>query len=107
MLVGIQPASNQHPCPFCTWRKITKSTGTPRARRYKELIKDFPSKNNSVSHEAIIRWSYSPMEILALAPLHILLGLVNRLYGVVSYRLVAFWDGLQNATNRYDHLLYK
>ena len=47
----------------------------------------------------IIKWSDSPMEILALAPLHILLGLVNRLYGVARPS--------QNATNRYDRLLYR
>ena len=100
MLVGIQQASSKHPCPFCIWRKNTKCTGTPlRARRYNELIKDFHSKTNSVSHEPIIKWSDLPMEILALAPLHILLGLVNRLYGVARPS--------QNATNRYDRLLYK
>ena len=36
------------------------------------------------------------MEILALAPLHILLGLVNRLYGRARPS--------QNATNRYDYI---
>ena len=58
LLVGIQPASSsKHPCPLCTWRKNTKCTGTPpHARRYKELIKDRHSKNNSASHEPIIRW---------------------------------------------------
>ena len=60
--------------------------------------KDPHSTNNSVSHKPIIQWSESPMEILSLAPIHILLGLVNRLYSVARPS--------QNATNRYDRLLY-
>ena len=54
MLVGIQPASSKHPCPFCKWWKNTKCTGTPpRERRYDELIKDLHSKNNSVSQSQL------------------------------------------------------
>ena len=83
ILVGIQQASSKHPCPFCIWRKDTKCTGTPsHPRRREEVIKDLHSKNHSVSHEPIIWWSDSPMETLALALLHILLGLVNRLYSL-------------------------
>ena len=100
MLVGIQKASSKHTLPILYMAEEYKMCGTPpRERRYEELIKDLNSKNNSVSHEPIVRWSDSPMEILALAPLHILLGLVNRLYVVARPS--------RKATNRYDRLLYK
>ena len=45
---------------------------------------DLNTKQHNVINEPIIDWSESVMEKIALAPLHVLLGLVNRLYGVAK-----------------------
>ena len=41
---------------------------------------DLENKRHNVINEPIIHWSESVMEKVALAPLHILLGLVNKLF---------------------------
>ena len=49
-------------------------------RSYDGVLSDLESKSNNVVNHPIIQWKESPMEVLALAPLHILIGLTNRLY---------------------------
>ena len=65
LLVGIQQAQSKHPCPYCLWQK-----GDPCSLYRNTCF-------------TIIQWKESPMEVLALAPLHILIGLMNRLYFAV------------------------
>ena len=84
LLVGIQQAQSKHPCPYCLWRKGDPCTGKPaKARSYDGVISDLALKSNNVVNHPIIRWKDSPMEVLALAPLHILIGLTNKLYFAV------------------------
>ena len=45
---------------------------------------DLNTKQHNVINEPIIDWSRSVMERIALAPLHVLLELVNRLYDVAK-----------------------
>ena len=81
LLVGIQQAQSSHPCPYCLWKKGVPCTGKPaEARTYDGVLSDLATKSNNVVNHPIIWWKESPMEILALAPLHILIGLTNRLY---------------------------
>ena len=81
LLVGIQQAQSKHPCPYCLWRKGVPCAGIPaKVRSYNGVISDLDSKSNNVVNHPIIRWKESPMEVLALAPLHILIGLTNKLY---------------------------
>ena len=81
LLVGIQQASNNFPCPFCLWRNGTLCTGIPAAsRKHEEMMTDLSKKHHNVVNAPIISWISSVMEKIALAPLHIILGLVNKLY---------------------------
>ena len=81
LLVGIQQASSKYPCPFCLWRNGTICTGVPDlSRKREEMMVDLENKRHNVINEPIIPWSESVMEKVALAPLHILLGLVNKLF---------------------------
>ena len=60
---------------------------------------DLNTKQHNVINEPIIDWSESVMEKIALAPLHVLLGLVNRLYGVAKPD--------DRTLNRKDRQIYK
>ena len=81
LLVGIQQASSKYPCPFCLWGNDTICTGVPDlSRKREEIMVDLENKRHNVINEPIIHWSESVMEKVALAPLRILLGLVNKLF---------------------------
>ena len=87
LLFGIQQASSNYPCPFCLhiWRKGTICTGmSNKSRRRENMAIDLNTKQHNVINEPIIDWSESVMEKIALASLHVLLGSVNRLYGVAK-----------------------
>ena len=100
LLVGIQQASSNFPCPFCLWRNGTLCTGIPaESRKREEMMKDPFNKNHNVVNEPIISWSESVIEKIALAPLHILLGLVNKLYSDAR-------PG-ESSSNRRERNLYK
>ena len=60
---------------------------------------DLNTKQHNVNNEPIIDWPESVMEKTALAPLHVLLGLVNRLYCDVKPD--------DRTLNRTDRQLYK
>ena len=100
LLVGIQQASSNYPCPFCLWRNGSLCTGIPeKARKHQDIMVDLVKKRHNVINKPIISWSESPMEKIALAPLHILLGLVNRLYTEARPS--------DSASSRRDRQLYK
>ena len=100
LLVGIQQASSNFPCPFCLWCNGSLCTGIPdKARKHQDIMVDLVKKCHNVINKPIISWSESPMEKIALAPLHILLGLVNRLYNEVRPS--------DRASSRRDRQLYK
>ena len=100
LLVGIQQASSNYPCPFCLWRNGSLCTGLPvKARKHQDLMVDLVRKCHNVINNPIISWSESPMEKIALAPLHIFLGLVNILYNEARPS--------DSASSRRDRQLYK
>ena len=100
LLVGIQQASSNFPCPFCLWRNGTLCTGIPaESRKREEMMEDLAKKQHNVVNEPIISWSESVMEKIALAPLHILLGLVNKLYSEARPS--------ESSSSRRDRKLYK
>ena len=63
------------------------------------IMVDLVKKRHNVINKPIISWSESPMEKIAMAPLHILLGLVNRLYTEARPS--------DSASSRRDRQLYK
>ena len=64
LLVGIQQASSNFPCPFCLWPNGTLCTGIPaESRKRKEMMKDLYNKNHNIVNELIISWSESVREI--------------------------------------------
>ena len=100
LLVGIQQASINYPCPFCSWRNGSLCTGIPnKARKHRDIIVDLVKIRHNVINTPIISLSDSPMEKIALAPLHIFLGLVNRLYTEARPS--------DSASSRRDRQLYK
>ena len=100
LIVGIQQASSKYPCPYCLWRNGTSCTGVSnQSRMREEMMNDLAKKHHNVINEPHIHWSESVMEKIALAPLHILLGLVNRLFSESKPN--------EKATNKKDRQLYK
>ncbi|EER07242.1 hypothetical protein Pmar_PMAR020401 [Perkinsus marinus ATCC 50983] len=79
MMVGIQMASCKYPCPFCLYRK-GDSEGSAPARTWQQHIKDLESEAHSVVARPVVQWVNSPLEFISLSPLHLLLGIVNKLY---------------------------
>ena len=100
MLVGIQQASSNFPCPFCLWRNGTFCIGIPaESRKREEMLKDLSKKRQNVANEPIIIWTESVLEKIALAPLHTLLGLVNKLYGTARQVIAHREEDNANFTN--------
>ena len=100
LLVGIQQASSNFPCPFCLWRNGTLCTGIPAAsRKHEDVMTDLSKKHHNVVNKPIISWTHSVMEKIALAPLHIPLGLVNKLYSNARPS--------ENSSSRRERNLYK
>ncbi|KAF4712629.1 hypothetical protein FOZ62_013625, partial [Perkinsus olseni] len=78
MLVGIQMASCKYPCPFCVTVKGSMDHGVKRSlERHMQHLEE--GSHSVVSHP-VIHWDESPLEVLSLSPLHLLLGIVNKLY---------------------------
>ena len=49
LLVGIQQASSNFPCPFCLWRNGTLCTGIPAAsRKHEDVMTDLSKKHHNV-----------------------------------------------------------
>ncbi|KAF4648560.1 hypothetical protein FOL47_003077, partial [Perkinsus chesapeaki] len=81
MVVGIQAASCKYPCPFCLWVKGCACVGERAASRdWQSHDRDFKNGHHNVVCEPCVCWRDSPMEVIALAPLHLLLGVVNKVY---------------------------
>ncbi|KAF4652000.1 hypothetical protein FOL47_011307, partial [Perkinsus chesapeaki] len=83
MMVGIQSAASKFPCPFCLFVNGTKCDGKPATGRNWALhAEDLEEHRHNVVGKPVLCWDKSPMEVLSLSPLHLLLGLTNKVYSL-------------------------
>ena len=87
---------SNYSCPFSLWREGTICTGMSNKSR---RTIDLNTEQHNVINEPIIDWSETVMEKIALAPVHVLIRLINRLYGVAKPD--------DRTLNRKDRQLYK
>ncbi|EER02729.1 hypothetical protein Pmar_PMAR008500 [Perkinsus marinus ATCC 50983] len=81
IIAGIQPASSKYPCPFCLFMKGSVCDGQPSiSRSWSQHLQDRKDGKHNVVEEPLVAWEESPMELLTLSPLHLLLGITNKLY---------------------------
>ncbi|KAF4671537.1 hypothetical protein FOL47_001461 [Perkinsus chesapeaki] len=83
MMVGIQSAASQFPCPFCLFVNGTKCDGKPATGRNWALhAEDLEEHRHNVVEKPVLCRDKSPMEVLSLSPLHLLLGLTDKVYSL-------------------------
>ena len=106
LVLGLQPHSSKHPCPFCLWMKGDRNQVAPP--RTFEHIREWNGKwvdaggirsnlmdffNCEFVPMAIFPRSGRIMDYVPIPELHILMGIVNKLYKEMSriYENVAKW----------------